>query len=251
MTPVFTRDPDGAWSPSALARGPFDGLQGGGVAALMAVAIEAEAQGFVASLTTHFLRPVPVAPLQVVVRPLRTGRRVSVLDAELSAGGTLVAVQRATVIAELAASDLPTPADRPADPTAFPRERRAAMHGGPWMMDTLDARFGDGIAWFRHERPLFDHPSALARVLVAADWAHGMFPPMGAQVRPPAAIPNTDLSVHLFRPPGGEWIGIDAQTAWSQAAIGAGWAAVFDAQGLIGRVAMSVAVTPLPLEAVA
>lgn len=248
MSPVFALDPDGAWSPSVFARGPFEGLQGGGVAAVMATAIEAQVQGFVASLTTHFLKPVPLAQLRVTVRPLRTGRRVSVMEAELSASGGLVAVQRATVISELAVPDLPTPAPSRADPMALPRERRAAVHGGPWMMDTLDARFDGGTAWFRHERPLFGRPSDLARVLVAADWAHGLVAPLGADVRPPAAIPNTDLSVHLIRAPRGAWIGVEAATAWSKAAIGAGWAALRDEEGLIGRAAMSIAVTPLAEE---
>lgn len=249
MTPVFTLDPDGSWRPSAYARGPFEGLQGGGAAALMAVAVEGEAQGFVASLTTHFLRPVPVAPLRVTVRPLRRGRRVSVIDADLTADGALVAVQRATVIAELPVSGLPTPPARRSEPLELPSERRAAMHGGAWMMDTLDARFAAGVAWFRHQRPLFERPSALARVLVAADWAHGIVPPIGAAVRPPAAIPNTDLSVHLIRAPRGDWIGLEPATAWSPSAIGVGWAALRDGEGLIGQVAMSVAVTPLTPEA--
>jgi hypothetical protein len=249
MPPVFTRDPDGAWSPSLYARGPFEGLQGGGVAALMAQAVvDAAAGGFVASITTHFLRPAPLAPLRVSVRALRSGRRVSVIDAELSSAQGLIAVQRATVIAELPDADLPTPPGAPACPERLPRERRTALHGGPWMMDTLDARVTDGRAWFRDELPLFDRPSPLGRVLVAADWAHGLFAPLGADVRPPAAIPNTDLSVNLLRLPRGEWIGVEAQTAWSPTGVGAGWAALRDAEGLIGRVAMSVAVTPLAQE---
>lgn len=248
MPPVFTLDADGAWSPAADARGPFEGLQGGGVAALMAQAVAAAADGFVASVTTHFLKPAPLAPLRVAVRPLRTGRRVSVVDAEVSSAQGLVAVQRATVITELPDAGLPTPPCSPADPERLPRERRAASHGGSWMMDTLDVRVTDGAAWFRQERPLFAHPSPLGRVLVAADWAHGLFAPLGTDARPPAAIPNTDLSVNLFRLPRGAWIGVEAQTAWSRTGVGAGWAALRDADGLIGRVAMSVAVTPLPAE---
>jgi len=245
MPPVFTRDADGGWSPGLYARGPFEGLQGGAVAALIAQAVEAAADGFVASVTTHFLKPAPLAPLRVTVRPLRTGRRVSLIDAEVSSAEGLVAVQRATVIAELPEARLPTPASAPADPEHLPRERRAAVHGGPWMMDTLDARVTDGMVWFRDEQPLFDDPSPLARVLVAADWAHGLFAPLGTDVRPPVSIPNTDLSVNLFRLPRGAWIGVQAQTAWSRTGVGAGWAALLDTEGLIGRVAMSVAVTPL------
>ena len=34
ITPLFARTENAAWQPSAFAHGPFEGLQGGGVAAL-------------------------------------------------------------------------------------------------------------------------------------------------------------------------------------------------------------------------
>jgi len=246
---VFTRAPDGAWLPGLYARGPFEGVQGGAVAAVMASAIEQSCEGFVASVTTHFLKAVSLVPLQVTVRPLRAGRRVSVIDAELTAAGGLVAVQRATVIVPRNDTGLPTPRRCVVRPEILPLETRSAPHGGPWMMDTMEVRLGgDGVMWFRQRTPLFEPMSALGRVLAAADWAHGLTPPLGAEVRPPAAIPNTDLTVHLLRAPQGPWVGVKAATAWSEAAVGAGWASLHDVEGLIGRVAMSVAVTPLPEE---
>lgn len=241
---LFSATPDGAWTPGSYVRGPFDGVQGGAVAALMAEAVQGVAPGFLASVTTHFLKPVPLATLRVRAEPLRLGRRVSVIDAVLSGPAGTVAVQRATLITEQPAPSLPTPPVRRSQPERLPRGARAAPHGGRWLMDAMDARSEPGgRVWFRQEIPLYAGASPLSRVLMAADWAHGVVPPLGADVRPAAAIPNPDVTVHLIRAPRGDWVGLDPQTAWSPTAIGAGWASLHDTQGLIGRVAMSVAIT--------
>jgi hypothetical protein len=69
--PILARDAVGARLPTDLARGPFGGVQGGAAAALMCAAIEDAAAGFAASVTTHFLKPTPMAPLTVTITPLR------------------------------------------------------------------------------------------------------------------------------------------------------------------------------------
>lgn len=243
--PLFTRLPDERWDPDPSARGPFIGMQGGAAAALMCASVEAMAEGSVASVTTHFLRPVPMAPLEVGIRLLRGGRRVSVIDAELFSDEGLVAVQRATAIRPIETVDLPAPRAQRTEPDGFATSVRRAPHGLPWLMDAFDVRKGpDGIFWFRQLRPVAGACGSMASVLPAADWAHGLCPPLGASEHPAMAIPNPDLSVHLFRPPVGDWIGVQAVTAWSRYSIGAGWGALHDAEGLLGRVAMSVAVSP-------
>jgi hypothetical protein len=244
---LFEKNAEGAWLPNPIVRGPFDGMQGGAAAALMCAQIEAiaasETWGFVSAVTTHFLRPVPLEPLTVLVGPLRRGKRVGIVDAQLSSSKGLCAVARATLIAELFDEATPVPPRRPFDPLTLPRRPRAAPHGGLWMMDAMEVHSAnDGIAWFRLQQPIVDGAGTMSAVLPAADWAHGIWPPLGAETRGMAAIPNPDLTVHLFRAPEGEWIGVDAASAWSKQGIGVGWAAVHDAQGLIGRVAMSVAV---------
>jgi hypothetical protein len=247
---IFTQGIGGAWLPDPIAQGPFEGMQGGAAAALMCAAIEAQATPeqscLVASVTTHFLTAVPLAPLKVGVELLKRGRRVSVVDARLTLDGKLLAVQRATLISAKPQPALPIPPARQQHPERFEPRSRAAVHGRPWMMDAMDARSGDdGIAWFRLKRPIVEPQGAMAAILPAADWAHGIAPPLGADIRPPVAIPNPDLTVHLFRRPLGAWIGLEHASAWSCDGVGAGWGALYDVEGLIGRVAMSVAVTLL------
>lgn len=63
----------GMWTPSVLARGPFAGLQGGAVTALMTSQIEAQADaegwGSAVSVTAWFFRPTPLLSLRVAVNP--------------------------------------------------------------------------------------------------------------------------------------------------------------------------------------
>ena len=227
---------------------PFTGMQGGAAAAIMCAAIEEQAGSafVVASVTTHFLRPVPLAPLQVTATPLRIGRRVTVVDATLAAQSEVCAVQRATLIRVIHESALPTPPPRSTVPERLPLQTRTAPHGERWMMDAMEVRSGaDGAIWFRLSRPIVADQRSMTAVLPAADWAHGVTAPLGAARRPQAAIPNPDLMVHLFRPPEGAWIGLESASAWSTNCVGAGWAALYDTGGLIGRVAMSIAVAPV------
>jgi len=72
------------WRPSALAAGPFAGLQGGAVASLLTAEIEAISAGrnwgTAVSATAWFLRPTPMADLRTHLTVLTEGGRVSVID---------------------------------------------------------------------------------------------------------------------------------------------------------------------------
>ena len=82
MTPIF--EPLGSpnhWRPSALAAGPFSGLQGGAVASLLTAEVEALAGtrkwGTAVSVTAWFLRPTPMTDLrtQLAVAVVSEGGR--------------------------------------------------------------------------------------------------------------------------------------------------------------------------------
>ncbi len=249
--PLFQTDDAGQWRPDPFAQGPFDGLQGGGVAALMTAQIEtrarAEGWGAPASVTTHFLKPAPLAPLTVTITPLRLGRRVSVIDAAVTAGGATVAVQRATLMAPLDAPMLPEP---PPFSTVAPETLTPRPHDmvrkAEWMWAAMDVRQGDdSVVWFRLRRPLTTLDAPYAAALPAADWAHGIRPPLGAATRPAALIPNPDVTVHFLRAPAGDWVGVDPTSAMSRTGVGLGWSDLRDTHGLFGRVAMAIAITPM------
>src|SRR5258708_29146853 len=86
----------------------------------------------------------------------------------------------------------------------------------------------------------------------SADWRprRPEVPRMAGRPRPRAANPN--LTVQLFRPPLGEWVGIRAQTRWQPATgVGIGSGMLLDVRGEIGRVSMSVVLVPFPKPAAA
>jgi hypothetical protein len=244
------------WQPSALAAGPFAGLQGGAVASLLTAEVEATSAerkwGTAVSVTAWFLRPTPMANLRTQLSVVTEGGRVSVIDNTLWPidEEQPCATVRVTLSRERAV-ELPGFADQacdPVDPTRFPVRTRKAAHGRPWFMDAMEARAGDDVAWFRLHYPIIAGAGPLSSVLGPADWTHGIARPLQDVV----ADPNPNLTVQLFRPPSGEWVGVRAQTRWRPATgCGVGSGTLLDTRGEIGRVSMSVVLVPFPKAAAA
>lgn len=248
---VFLADENlGVWHPEPLAQGPFTGLQGGAVAGLLVGEIEALAAesgwGDAQSATAWFLRPTPLVKLRTEVRVLQKGRRLSVVDNTLWAEGfnAPCATVRVT-LGQANPVDIPglvEPQDPPTDPESYPRIHRPAAHGGPWFMDAMEARQGDGVWWFKLLVEVIEGARPLARVLGPADWAHGLTRPVSQGF----ADPNPNLTVQLIRPPKGEWIGVQSQTWWRpEQGSGVGGGLLRDLGGVIGTVSMSVALTSM------
>ena len=244
------------WRPSALAAGPFAGLQGGAVAGLLTAEVEAmSAQrkwGTAVSVTAWFLRPTPMTNLRTQLSVVTEGGRVSVIDNTLWPidEEQPCATVRVTLSRERAVElpGFPDQAGDPIDPTRFPVRTRKTAHGRPWFMDAMEARAGDDVAWFRLHHPIIAGAGPLSSVLGPADWTHGIARPLQDVV----ADPNPNLTVQLFRPPSGDWVGVRAQTRWRPATgCGVGSGTLLDTRGEIGRVSMSVVLVPFPKAAAA
>ena len=242
------------WQPTPLAVGPFAGLQGGAVASLLTAEVEALAEqrkwGTAIASSAWFLRPTPMTALRTGLSVVAEGGRVSVIDNTLWPDGEdqPCATVRVTMSRERAVevSGFAEPASETADPTRFPIRTRRAAHGRPWFMDAMEAREGDGVAWFRMKEAIIDGAGSkvpLSSVLGPADWTHGIARPLQDVV----ADPNPNLTVQLFRRPEGEWVGIRAQARWRPAGgVGAGSGVLLDIHGEVGRVSMSVILVPFP-----
>jgi hypothetical protein len=163
---IFIPDGD-SYSPTEHARGPWDprALHGGAPAALIAAAFEQMEPGAelpFARLSFEFLRPVPLAPLQLSTRISRPGRRVQALEAELSTDG--VTVCRASALRLV-----PVPEQLPQ--VALAQVKEAALKTIPPARDGLPVRFElDGMKRksfagsamemrFLHGRPLTGEPA--------------------------------------------------------------------------------------------
>jgi hypothetical protein len=245
--------------PTVLARGPWDpsALHGGPVAALLADMIEElpddGVQWFVTRLTVELERPVPMEPLALEAQITRPGRKVSVLEAtiRLAATNTVLARCRALRIRE---ADVPLPHD---DETLGPllalesappgpehgsndeitESGYAAFHNGAVehrFIDTPDRVGGGVFDWIRMIVPVLpDRPlTSLQRIAGAADFANGI-----SHVLPFEShfFVNPDLTIHLFHPMRGEWVGMASTTHHGPHGIGMSDTALFDIHGRIGR----------------
>ncbi|MGH3475242.1 MAG: thioesterase family protein [Nocardioidaceae bacterium] len=241
--PVFARPAARRFVPGPLAAGPFAGLQGGGVAGVMATSMEEAApKGMEAlSIRADFLRPAAPEPIDVDVELVRTGSRVAFLAATASIDAKPIA--RAVMafgrpIESSLVSERPTEVRVPDDATPLlPRVRRAR----PTLMDAFDARTADGTFWFRWLVPLCEGSTPFAHALAPADWSHGLTRPPSEG---PMACPNVDLSVAVHRPCAGEWTGLRVDSTWTATGSGTAGGLLVDELGAFGRVAIAFVVVP-------
>jgi hypothetical protein len=102
---------------------------------------------------------------------------------------------------------------------------------------------GPAAVWMRARVPLVEgeEPSPLARVLLAADSGNGI-----SSVASPRdyLFINTELTVHLFRLPIGEWVCVDAVSRIDPSGVGVAESILWDEVGRIGRGNQSLLVAP-------
>jgi hypothetical protein len=103
---------------------------------------------------------------------------------------------------------------------------------------------GPATVWMRMRVPLVEgeEPSPLERVLVAADSGNGVSAALDYHSY---VFINTDLSVHLLRPPAGPWVCLDAVTHVD--GLGMTDTALWDERGRIGRAAQTLLVRERPM----
>jgi hypothetical protein len=252
---------DGAFTPTALTRGPWSPAHqhAGPPSALLAHAIEAAGgiqDGQVARFAVDILRPVPVeATLRVDVRTLRGGRRVEQLEAILTDGGTEVMRARAWRFrtSHVPLGDVAAAADPPpGDPTALPVAPRPSF----WTddvayFDALEWRFASGdfevpgpaAAWSRLKVPLVEGEPAtpLEHLLVMGDAASGI---SAALDWTRFSFANIDFSVVLERLPAGDWLAMDARTVPGDAGAGVCTGTLFDQRGRVGVSTQALFIAP-------
>jgi acyl-coenzyme A thioesterase PaaI-like protein len=102
---------------------------------------------------------------------------------------------------------------------------------------------GPAQVWMRLRRPLIaGQPTPpLARLAAVADFGNGVS----------ATLPferflfiNADLTIHLQRPPRGEWIGLDARTLVDGGGTGLAESVLHDEHGALGRAFQTLVVQP-------
>jgi hypothetical protein len=244
----YERD-GGRFVATELTRGPWDpGAQHAGPpAALLGHAIEAlpDAEEFqVGRITVEILRSVPIAPVSVSARVVRPGRRVQLVEAELSVGGEVQMSARAwrirTAAVEIPAAaretDPPPPPEQASEAEFFPTGQEHGYH------TAMEVRFvsggflevGPATVWLRMRVPLLagEQPTPLQRTLVVADVGNGVSAVLDFRRY---LFINVDLTVQLERMPVGEWICADATTLPQPNGVGTAESLLSDREGRIGR----------------
>jgi Thioesterase-like superfamily len=238
--------------PSELTRGPWDpnAQHAGPPSALLGRAIELcePREGMrVGRVTVEILAPVPIAPLRVSAEVVRPGRSVELLEASLAGPDGEVVRARGwrLAVGEIKTDweqDEPPPGHESAEALDFfPTGESVGWHTA---MEIVFARGrflepGPATVWMRPRVALVEGEeiTPLQRVLVAADGGNGVSAPLDWSR---FIFINTDLSVHLLRPPEGEWICLDAVTHVD--GTGMTDTALWDQRGRIGRAAQTLLV---------
>ena len=231
-----------------------DGQHGGVVAALLSRAVEVSpslTQMEVARVTCELFRVVPVTRLEVVTELVREGKRIQTTEARLYDGDLEVArglVQRLRV-AEL---DFPASTSaflaQPLDPESvdeipftslmpFPADGPVSFGRHAVRIRQVEGTFaepGPATVWLAFDAELVagEPMSPTQRAVIASDFSNGLSRLAQAWE---VVFMNSDLSVHLARPPVGEWVALDGESIWNPDGRGVATSHLFDADGPIGR----------------
>jgi len=261
LDPAFYRPLDGLdgerFHAGRSTTGPWfsDAQHGGPPAALLVRAFErcdAREGTQLSRVTVEVLGPIPAGEVVVRASVERPGRAIALLGAELEAGGRVVLRARAW---RIAAGDTAAVACGAPDPMPGPEQARSRS-GRPegWLpgyLDALEWRWlsgglgepGPGRAWARPLIPLVagEESTPWQRLALVADSANGIGAPLDLRRW---LFVNTELTLHLHRPPRGEWIGVDARTAVGPTGLGTASGELFDTAGAVGRSAQALVVRP-------
>jgi acyl-coenzyme A thioesterase PaaI-like protein len=257
-----TDDARGPWNPDHCHGGPPSALLARGCEMVTDDRSDPSVDWQLARITVELTRAVPVGePLDLVSRVVRPGRKVSLVEAELRHGDTEVARARALRIRR---HDVPLPEHvRLADD--FDGEPGVGeIIESEWSLDTGDTAFhrsscehrfveggwqtdGPCKVWIRLLVDVVpgESPTGVQLAVAVADFGNGV----SSAIRPETATYiNPDLTVHLARPPQGEWIGLASHSVYGTAieSTGAGFAesSLHDRLGRVGRSVQSLLIQP-------
>jgi acyl-Coa thioesterase superfamily protein/acyl-CoA thioesterase superfamily protein len=255
-------DPDaGAWVATPACAGPWSAQtqHGGPPSALLVRQAEREARATRDDLAAYrvavdFLGPVPVGPLEVRARVVRSGRSVVLVDSELSVAGRACLHARTWLVrgeapepTPVVSGDdpvLPGPEDvETVDTWDFPYARQ--MEWRPVLGGGYDP--GPAQIWGRPKIPLVpadvdpEPMSGLQHAVLLGDSGSGVSSELAWDAW---AFLNIDLDVHLLRQPTSDWLLLDSRTRLGPQGTGLASTTFRDVEGVVGTGAQTLVVSP-------
>jgi acyl-coenzyme A thioesterase PaaI-like protein len=243
----FYDESEAGFVATALAAGPWDKRYQNGVALAGLVAHLAERTPspvpmVCTRLVIDILRPSPMGVLAAQVTRLREGKRLQLLEIELTAGGertirasVLRVRQEATPFAALAVHAL---APEGLDSLNGGRSKFAHVVETRVEAGGLEA-IGPGVVWVRFFGEIVRGVpiSPLVQAAMAADFGSGISTIVDWR---DWSFANVDISLHLARAPRGPWVRVAAQTLAAGEGVGVVDAELADSEGVIGRAHQSL-----------
>jgi hypothetical protein len=255
----FLRDGD-TYVPTSMAQGPWgSSISGNFVGGLLGHAIESaidDSDLQPARLTVDLLRPAAMAPVRFRTSILRQGKRLTLVDAEITQSDKVVARASGLFLRKgeqppgtvwtspVAMPPLPLESNSPSSSKPLfiwaygkdPEVAGASFDLTQWQHD------GPKFVWVRDVKPLVDGEplSAFTRAAMAGDVASSLthFGTEGLY------FINADYTLSLSRLPEGPDIGLVALTHSSHAGVATGTAALFDHHGQIGSATATTLANP-------
>ena len=246
--PFFRRDGE-RFVPTLATRGPWDpkSLHGRVVIGLLGREIErrfGDPDFVPARLTVDMYRLPDLSPIEVVVRPVREGSRLRLIEAELFSGGKSSARATCQFLRRTEPPpgrvwsppnwDAPAPRDIPE-----PEDRRGGL-GGMWATRPITGAFGDvgpRRIWMSEVRDLIEGEAwtPFSRVAVAADFAS----PFANAGDAGLGYINSDVTIYLARVPVGEWVGFEVIDHQAADGVAIAACALYDESGRIGQASVA------------
>jgi acyl-coenzyme A thioesterase PaaI-like protein len=236
------------WHPGILHGGTATGLLGHAVEALVPA-------GFVVSrITMDLVRPVPKAPLAVSAQVARAGKRLKVIEVDVTHDGKTVC-RAAAVLMKTQAITMPDYAPVPHAPPAGPEGLKQFL-----IQDLLDAKglqiprglhsrvevrgdmwadTGRNTSWLRLPVQILEGEALtpFTRVCLMCDLGNGV---AQLNIGNATGMINADVTLALFRMPVGEWIGFDSEAQVQATGTGIVHTTLYDGSGSIGYVLQAV-----------
>ena len=223
----------------------------GGLTARAAEQARAEAPELACGrLTVDLFRSVPLAPVTVRTSPVRTGRRIMVLDVTVEQDGAPVGQGRAVLLRRSQQPDgtfRPVPAwDAPSPPQLGPPQSMSGSQWAPpwesWLVRGGANGALSGGMWIRDIHPLVtgEPLTPLVRLAMAADLAS----PVAHFSSRGLSFINADYTVYLGRDPDGEYVGMQPCGHISELGVAAGQCIIHDEHGAVGFVATAAVANP-------
>jgi hypothetical protein len=255
----FLREGD-IFVPTSMAQGPWgSSISGNFIGGLLGHAIEAAVDDpdlQPARLTVDLLRPAAMEPVRVRTSVVRQGRRLTLVDAEVTQSDAVVSRASAVLLrkGEQPAGTVwtspvvmpPLPPDVEMPPDSVPLMvlaygRQPGIAGANFDL-TQWQHDGPKFVWLRDIKPLIDGApmTAFIRAAMAGDVASSLTH-YGTEG---LSFINADFTLTLSRLPEGPDIGLVALTHSSHAGVATGTAALFDHHGQIGSATVTTLANP-------